>query len=83
MAYAFIHLADLAPVVKAQPGHMHPICVKLSPTVHAGFTVDEAMALARDLQMAAGALQKLAEPDPILRGNADLVSEHGSLGKAA
>lgn len=85
MAYLTVNLHDLKPVVRLEPEYRHgnPIRVQLSPQVYVALSVADASALAGDLQKALAELAAIPPADPILRGNADLVSEHASLGKAA
>lgn len=84
MAYLALNLHDLKPVVRLEPQYRHgPIRVQLSPQVYVALNVADASALVRDLQKALADLAAIPPADPILRGNADLVSEHGSLGRAA
>jgi len=85
MAYLSTNLHDLKPVVRLEPEYRHgnPIRVQLSPQVYVALNVEDASALVRDLQKALADLAAMPPADLILRGNADLVSEHASLGKAA
>lgn len=85
MAYLTLNLHDLKPVVQLEPQfrHGHAISIQLSPTVRLAMSVADAAQLADDLKRALQQLSEIPAPDPILRNNEDLVSEHASLGRAA